>query len=297
MLSIMLSGGMAAVIAVFFLARTDTDKRIHLTLFALLCGFIGSPLVKEAVNSFGKGFGIENAALKSSQKSNDLASGLKATVASPEGRADAGKTLQTIEKSAEAALETSAKGDETVKSAVAATVENTVDTLQQIAPAAPTETLRTVENIGIAAATAGQPKVAERALVAARQLSTHKNPQTRDAAAATVAGLNKALNIKPRVHLEVASGVDVSRLNSLKGKMAENGYELAGPEQAAVVEGAAKVIYYEAADEGEARWIAEKMTEAGVVNVGLEKREKPPGFRPRHFDVQLGSGSVPGPSS
>jgi hypothetical protein len=291
-LAAILYGGIAALIAVFFLAGTDTDKRIHLTIFALLCGFVGSPLVQKAVSNFGEGFGV-SASLKMSQDAKNITTTLLRD--SPDlGLSDkaADKVAEVGNKVTAALQAPRVKQAPEVQDEVLTNVANIVDALQAIAPKAPTETAKTLQAIGVTAVQQGKRAIAERALNVARDLTTR--PDTSPSASKAVEVLSRILNVKPRLSLEVTRDLPEVEVERIKTALENIGYPVSQVSRnASVPAKRARIRYYDAADQVEAEAIRDSFKDLASPDAEVVadlQASKLSSIGPRHFDIEVGAG-------
>jgi hypothetical protein len=96
--------------------------------------------------------------------------------------------------------------------------------------------------------------------------------------------------LKPRVYVEVDNGTPPDNLQTLKGRLEQNGYEVHLEKPSDVPNQEARILYYRDSDATEAEALLKQLPELGV----LSSRDMPTKIkgtsdaRPRHFDLRIG---------
>jgi hypothetical protein len=96
--------------------------------------------------------------------------------------------------------------------------------------------------------------------------------------------------LKPRVYVEVDNGTPPDKLQTLKGQLEQNGYEVHLEKPSDVPNQEARILYYRDSDATEAEVLLKQLPELGV----LSSRDMPTKIkgtsdaRPRHFDLRIG---------
>jgi hypothetical protein len=168
-------GALAAMIAVYLIANSDTEKLAHTLGFALVCGIFWQPVIASAklyvdhVETQHQTSGLRDS-------NQALANGLKNPT--PEVRNEVTRSGDTAASLLEKLPNVQ---DAELRKEVIQESKAAVDNIQTAASATPDSSIKSLEKIGVAAAQNGQTEVAQHALVKLGEIRA-ENPQASSAA-------------------------------------------------------------------------------------------------------------------
>ena len=98
---------------------------------------------------------------------------------------------------------------------------------------------------------------------------------------------------KPHVDVEVGKGTPTDKLQLLKGRLEQNGYEVQLKNPSDLPSQNTKILYYKDSDATEAQGLVKQLSGLGVSSPDTPIKTKGPSdARPRHFDLRVGKDTL-----